>query len=515
MILFTYILKWALCLAVLYIPFALLLRRETFATFNRILLIGIIAVSCILPAITVTIPVEVGISEAIESFGNGALAVTGRAIGSASDTGKAWNALFSMDTLLALYIAGAAAALLQKAIGAVKVGRAIERGVVWTDREKNMTIHCRADECAPFSWFGHIVISQKDYDECGREILLHEEGHILHRHSWDMVLMSIVKSLQWFNPFVYLLENDLKEIHEFEADRHVMLHQADTRAYQMLLLRKAAGEKALNLTNNFNQSSVRRRITMMARRRSPNWKKVKALFALPLCALLLLLFAKPVYVYSSKAQAETASNRANAAKLATAVETSAANEKETAAVEPAVKRPAPKKKSTATAGNSTNTAQAMQPTGTTTATEHTAAEPASRSNEEENRTTLLIEPYYEYINIDKSPLCSELDGSGINRCSIRLRFTAGKDGTANEISAGGCNISMKPGENAACIEDMNRLAREAAASHIAQKRWYPSTGEENCRTIFEAHIIFHHGEESVMAANGTTRPLVVGLTPIK
>ena len=55
----TYILKWALCLALLYIPFALLLRKETFATFNRILLLGIIAVSAIMPTIIVTFPVEV------------------------------------------------------------------------------------------------------------------------------------------------------------------------------------------------------------------------------------------------------------------------------------------------------------------------------------------------------------------------------------------------------------------------------------------------------------------------
>ena len=65
-----YILKWALCLALLYIPFALLLRRETFATFNRWLLIGIIAMSAILPTITVTYPVEVEIVKFIDAAGN-------------------------------------------------------------------------------------------------------------------------------------------------------------------------------------------------------------------------------------------------------------------------------------------------------------------------------------------------------------------------------------------------------------------------------------------------------------
>ena len=65
-----YILKWALCLALFYIPFALLLRRETFATFNRWFLIGIIALSAIIPSVTVTYPVEVEIIKFIDATGS-------------------------------------------------------------------------------------------------------------------------------------------------------------------------------------------------------------------------------------------------------------------------------------------------------------------------------------------------------------------------------------------------------------------------------------------------------------
>ena len=87
----TYILKWSLGLAVLYLPFALLLRKETFATLNRRLLLCIIIASALLPCITVSYPVEIELpatgstqSETGES--------TGSAIAAANTAAAAANA---------------------------------------------------------------------------------------------------------------------------------------------------------------------------------------------------------------------------------------------------------------------------------------------------------------------------------------------------------------------------------------------------------------------------------------
>ena len=65
-----------------------------------------------------------------------------------------------------------------------------------------------------------------------------------------------------------MLSDDIKEIHEYEADKYVLEHHSDAGAYQLLLLKKAAQGKMFPLANNFGRSSVRRRITMMARKRS-------------------------------------------------------------------------------------------------------------------------------------------------------------------------------------------------------------------------------------------------------
>lgn len=48
--LFVYIVKSALCLTILYLPYTLLLRRERLYRQNRALLLGILVVSFLLPA---------------------------------------------------------------------------------------------------------------------------------------------------------------------------------------------------------------------------------------------------------------------------------------------------------------------------------------------------------------------------------------------------------------------------------------------------------------------------------
>ncbi|MBQ8694369.1 MAG: hypothetical protein IJ513_01860 [Bacteroidaceae bacterium] len=173
-----YILKWALCLALLYIPFALLLRRETFATFNRWLLIGIIAVSAILPSITVTYPVEVEIVKFIDAAGNavanGEMQVPQGTIAAVTaEEGFNWEDLITMETLFVIYVIGVAVTLVLRIVEIARIVTGIRRGTALGGKYNGMTLHCHKGETAPFSWFGHVVMSQSDYEECGREILLH------------------------------------------------------------------------------------------------------------------------------------------------------------------------------------------------------------------------------------------------------------------------------------------------------------------------------------------------------
>lgn len=495
---FIYILKWALCLALLYIPFALLLRKETFATFNRWLLIGLIAVSGILPAVTITFPVEVEIVRAITTAGD---TITGGelpAYVNATDTvaapveeGFDWKSLLTVEALSVVYLIGLAIALILRAVEIARIIIGIKRGTTVCGKHNGMTLHCHTGETAPFSWFGHVVMSQSDYEECGSEIMLHEEGHCRNGHSWDMLMLGIVKSLQWFNPFAYMLANDMKEIHEYEADRHVLKHHGNTRAYQLLLLRKAVGETAFNLANNFNQSSVRKRITMMARKPSGQMRKGKALAMAPMALLFIFIFAEPEYIYCISRQSTQPAEEQSATEDAYSV---AGPLIETTPLPlrilPAKEQASPERiepiKAPPLSAEATRLAEKFE--------EH------------------ATETYYEYVDINGSEVGATLAGMNVKRCSVKVQFVADRNGNAHSINVKGINVSAA-GDAAGSIGRCKRFATEAATRHILAKEWPTAIKSgKNISTIYEAHIILNFGKKA--SDNNSGHTMMAGSTPI-
>ena len=502
-----YILKWALSLALLYIPFAIMLRKETFAKLNRILLLGIIVISSLLPLVEITFPVEVmlptGNFTAITENGDMPTnAVTATAT-------KESITLLTWRNAGIIYITGVICSLLVCIVNIVRLRRSMRHGMLWYDRQKGIVIHCHANGVTPFSWFNHIVISERDYNECGREILLHEEGHIRNLHSWDMLFLNLIKALQWFNPFIYILAADMKDIHEYEADRYVLEHHCDTRAYQLLILRKAIGDTQFTLANNFSQSSTRKRITMMARKRSGKWSKGKILYVLPTALATTLLFAKPEYIYSTP-QVEIAAKTPD-------ITVPPNIEPTTASDMPAVTE---KKKTKGTPIKKQKIAEVATtglPAGTTCNSSYETPAPAVAVADEGVRG-YVIEPYYEFININSSGIGDEAGIANIGKCSIRVCFTCNENGRAENITTGSCNISIKGNDNEdmdVMIEHINNVVANAARAHVTSKEWFPITVDSNTATLFEVNLTFHHGDNSIIKPSDVNRPLLVGLTPVK
>ena len=172
----------------------------------------------------------------------------------------------------------------------------LRKGTLWQQEENGVRIYCHADDVNPFSWMRNIVISQKDYDEAGREIVLHEMGHIQAHHSWDVVLLTLVQMLQWWNPLVYVLGISLRDVHEYEADDYVLRQGISAQSYQLLIIKKAVGSGSYAFANSFNHSLTKKRITMMKNSNSNPWMRSKALYVIPVAALALSAFATPKFV---------------------------------------------------------------------------------------------------------------------------------------------------------------------------------------------------------------------------
>ncbi|MBQ2011666.1 MAG: TonB family protein, partial [Bacteroidaceae bacterium] len=286
----------------LYVPYTLLLHRDSFFRLNRFVLLGVLLLSLVLPLCNVSWlsmdrqpvvhaaqmqMVEIGIPVNV-------LPQNDVADEMAEVSASSSFTLFGLLTLI--YIIGMAVVLLLRLWQMGSLRLQLRRGSLWRHSEDGITVYCHADRVAPFSWMNSIVISEEDYAESGREIILHETGHIRFRHSWDVLLLTLVQMVQWWNPLAYMAGISLRDVHEYEADDYVLRQGVSASAYQMLLLKKAVGYGSYTFANNFNHSLTKKRITMMRKSKSNPWMRSKALYVIPVAALALSAFATPEIV---------------------------------------------------------------------------------------------------------------------------------------------------------------------------------------------------------------------------
>ena len=297
-----YSIKSAIVLTMLYLPYMLMLRRESFFRFNRMVLLGILLLSLVLPLCNIPWmsldhqPVVQAAQLQMLELGI-PVHVLPEVQVSASPLRGGLEGSFSLFHLLTfIYIIGMAALLLMRLWQIARLQFGLKQGVLWHNDEQGVRIYCHSGDVAPFSWMRNIVINEKDYDEAGREIVLHEMGHIQGRHSWDVVLLTLVQMLQWWNPLCYVLGISLRDVHEYEADNFVLEQGVSAQGYQLLLIRKAVGSGGYPFANSFNHSLTKKRITMMKKSKSNPWMKSKALYVIPVAALALSAFATPKFV---------------------------------------------------------------------------------------------------------------------------------------------------------------------------------------------------------------------------
>lgn len=265
---FVYILKSSVCLAIFYLFYRLLLARETFHRFNRFSLLGILLLSCLLPLVEVSVKQETEVHQTmltLEQLLMMADAVNATEAGASAETATVtW-----IQVALLVYLAGIVffafrnVCSLVRLLMLLKSGKKEDIGSYLPSRKERVTLIVHNRDIAPFSWMGYIVISRKNLEENGREILIHELAHIHNRHSWDLLVADVCIFFQWFNPASWLLKQELQNIHEFEADETVIKEGVDAKQYQLLLIKKAVGTRLYSMANSFNHSKLKKRITMM------------------------------------------------------------------------------------------------------------------------------------------------------------------------------------------------------------------------------------------------------------
>ena len=289
----TYDLKVAALLAVFYMFYRLLLSHETFHRVNRVVLLLTAILSFVLPLCVITIhkTVVVDMPKANIDFGGMTMMIE-----EAEPQAPFWQ-----TAAIVVFFIGLVVTLGYTLQSILRVWLLIRHSE--QHPQSDGTVICVAKgDVSPFSWMRYIVLSQSDYEAQDASILAHERGHIRRRHSLDLILVDTLTALQWFNPAMWMLRQDLRAIHEYEADAAVLSQGINMRQYQYLLIQKAVSHCGYSVANGISHSTLKNRINMMLTNKkstSKSWIKVFAL--LPIVGIALVLNAETVndYVYEN------------------------------------------------------------------------------------------------------------------------------------------------------------------------------------------------------------------------
>lgn len=305
-----YLFKSTLCLAVLYLLFRLCFRGDTLFRTNRFLLLGGTAGCLLLPLVQVDVPqdslwqrpvaaVEAVLTEPFveESLASGPLSeaeavlmvpggIGGEAMTLRSETSFGW-----VHLLAALYAGGAVLTLGSFVLSHGRMRQLVRRCPVRECGGYRLVIGPRGQQS--FSWGRTVVLSQEDYEQNRETVLLHERMHLHYCHTADLLWMELLIVLHWFNPAAWLLMRELREVHEFEADRGVLSYGIDATQYQLLLVKKSVGTRLYSMASGFGHSKLKQRINMMLKKRTNGLARLKLLLFVPVVSGTLYAFARP------------------------------------------------------------------------------------------------------------------------------------------------------------------------------------------------------------------------------
>ncbi|CCZ47041.1 peptidase M56 family [Bacteroides sp. CAG:661] len=305
-----YLFKSTLCLVVLYLLFRLCFRGDTLFRTNRFLLLGGTAGCLLLPLVQVDVQqdslwqrpvaaVEAVLTEPFveETSASGPLSETetvlkvsdgigGEAMTLRSETSFGW-----VHLLAALYAAGAVLTQVSFLLSYRRMRQLLRRCPVRECGGCRLVIGPRGQQS--FSWGRTVVLSQEDYEQNRETVLLHERMHLHYCHTADLLWMELLIVLHWFNPAAWLLMRELREVHEFEADRGVLSHGIDATQYQLLLVKKSVGTRLYSMASGFGHSKLKQRINMMLKKRTNRLARLKLLLLVPVVSGTLYVFARP------------------------------------------------------------------------------------------------------------------------------------------------------------------------------------------------------------------------------
>ncbi len=279
-----YLIKINVALMLLYGFYRLTVSRDTFFGLRRLTLWLIYAVALMVPSLNLEYwvrdtPTMVSMANVYADTFYPVVVVKAQA------SGITW-----MDMLLGIYWVGVAVLSLRLVWQLFSIIRLV---VISRKQEvEGIMVHLLKGEGSPFSFFRWVFMYPSTLE--GRqlhEVMVHECTHVSGLHSLDTLFSELFSIACWFNPFAWLMKQEVRMNLEYLADESVLSDGNARKSYQYHLLGLAYRQpnESTKIANNFNLLPLKKRIKMMNKRRTSEIGKAKYLLFAPLAGVLLMV----------------------------------------------------------------------------------------------------------------------------------------------------------------------------------------------------------------------------------
>ena len=280
-----YILKLSISLAGVFVFYYFILRRLTFYNYNRWYLLGYTVLCFFIPLINISTVLQKNNWQQ-NGIVNWVPVINSDAVRELPVTNQGNWGIWQWT--IAIVIAGMLVMLCRLAIQLFSFKKMLQQAEPVSN--DGMNLYQVNDNIIPFSFGNSIFINKHLHAEHElEEIIRHEFVHVKQRHSLDIIWAELLCIVNWYNPFVWMLKRSIRQNLEFIADHKVLENGINKTAYQYLLL-KVIGNNQYSIANQFNFSSLKKRIAMMNKTKSAKRQLIRLLFLLPATAVLLLAF---------------------------------------------------------------------------------------------------------------------------------------------------------------------------------------------------------------------------------
>ena len=160
----------------------------------------------------------------------------------------------------------------------------------------------------PFSFYKTIFLSPNLTGSKLEMILKHEQWHIKHRHYLDVFIIEILVRLFWFNPVLWWVRRELRNVSEFHADRSVLDEGHNLYKYQTIILEEVM-ENNPYLANGFNNSFTKKRFIMMKNKCHIRFTTLRRALILPFFIAVFSLLCFTTGISQVKYKTKSTSNQ--------------------------------------------------------------------------------------------------------------------------------------------------------------------------------------------------------------